>query len=210
MRALTLCLLCAGFAGTDAVLPQDTLRTRVPPGQRVIQDFPLLHYSSVPELDRDTWRLKVAGSVKKPVTLTWADFCLLPQVTSVSDCHCVTGWTRLDNHWKGVRIRDVLAQVEPLASGRWVSFFGADNYKTSLPLSQCTGDDDILAFAWEGRDLVRETGGPVRAVVPGKYAYKGALWVVRIEVTETEEEGYWESRGYSRTADPWTEDRYVK
>jgi len=210
MRVFAVCLLIAGFGWTHTVSSQDRTRPRVPPGQRVIRDFPLLHYSSVPELDRNTWRLVIGGKVKRPMTLTWAEFSSLPSIQPVSDYHCVTGWTRLDNHWTGVRIRDVLARSEPLDSARWVSFVGADEYKTTLSLAQCQGDDDILAYQWEGRDLTRETGGPVRAVLPGKYAYKSALWVIRIEVTQTEEDGYWESRGYSRTADPWTEDRYSK
>jgi DMSO/TMAO reductase YedYZ molybdopterin-dependent catalytic subunit len=209
-----LCSLC--FIGASTFLSygqeggsQDS-RQRVPPGQRIIQDFPLLHFAAIPDVNRSNWTLKVTGDVEHPFHLQWADFVKLDTVTSISDFHCVTGWSRLDNHWQGVRIRDILRMVQPKESAEFVTFLSADDYTTSLPISQCTGDDDILAFRWEGKVLTKENGGPVRVVIPGKYAYKSALWVVALKLTKKQELGYWEKRGYSNSADPWKEERYSK
>ena len=132
----------------------------------------------------------------------------LESVEMVSDFHCVTGWTRLDNHWKGVRIRTVLQLAGPKESANYVTFVSVDGYTTSLPINECTGDEDILAFRWEGRDLDKDNGGPVRIVIPDKYGYKGALWIQELRITKEQELGYWEQRGYSNSADPWKEERY--
>ena len=183
---------------------------RIPPGQRVIQDFPLLHIAAIPDLNRTNWTLKVTGEIEHPLLFKWADFSKLDTVESVSDFHCVTGWSRLENHWRGVRIRDILRLAKPKESATYVTFTSADDYTTSLPITQCTGDDDILAFRWEGKALTKENGGPVRVVIPGKYAYKGALWVVALKLTKKQELGYWEKRGYSNSADPWKEERYSR
>ena len=183
---------------------------RVPPGQRAIEDFPLLHYSKIPGLNRENWSLKVMGEVENKLDLKWDEFVAVGTVASVSDFHCVTGWSRLDNDWVGVRIRDVLALASPKVSARYLTFRSADGYTTSLPVAECTGDDDILAIRWEGKDLDKDNGGPVRVVIPAKYAYKSALWVVELRLTEEQELGYWEERGYSNSADPWKEERYAE
>lgn len=183
---------------------------RVPPGQRVITDFPLLHISDIPELTRKNWSLRVTGECENPLKLGWKVFMQLDTVQSVSDFHCVTTWTRLDNRWTGVRIIDILKECRPSESAEFITFRSADGYTTSLPISECTGEDDILAFRWEGEDLDKSRGGPVRVVIPKKYGYKSALWVVEMKLTRKQEMGYWEKRGYSNTADPWKEERYAK
>jgi DMSO/TMAO reductase YedYZ molybdopterin-dependent catalytic subunit len=191
-------------------LPAQKEQDRIPPGQRVITDFPLLHISDIPDLTRENWSLKVKGECGNPLDLDWKAFTRLDTVLFVSDFHCVTTWTRLDNHWKGVRIRDILKKCQSSKKAKFITFKSADGYTTSLPISQCTGEDDILAFRWEGEDLDKKRGGPVRVVIPKKYAYKSALWVVEMKLTRKQELGYWEQRGYSNTADPWKEERYTK
>jgi len=211
--AAVMCLFSA-VLGSLRGCAQDVLSAksdcRVPPGQKVIQDFPLLHIAKIPDSDRENWTLHVTGEGKDTLLLRWNDFVALDTVASVSDFHCVTGWSRLDNHWVGVRIRDVLQLADPERSAKYVTFRSQDGYTTSLPLSECTGDEDILAFRWEGKDLDKNRGGPVRVVIPEKYAYKSALWIVEMKLTERQELGYWEQRGYSNSADPWKEERYKK
>ena len=114
----------------------------------------------------------------------------------------------MKNRWVGVRIRDVLAEAEPRPSAKHILFRGADGYSTSLPLSECTGDDDLLAFRWEDKVLDASLGGPVRVFIPSKYGYKSTMWLTEMEITKKEIRGYWEMRGYSDTADPKTNDRY--
>jgi DMSO/TMAO reductase YedYZ molybdopterin-dependent catalytic subunit len=185
-------------------------KNRIPPGQRVTTNFPLLHISTIPNLTRTNWTLHVTGECDKSLKLDWNAFMKMDTAGSVSDFHCVTGWTRLDNHWSGVRIRDILDQSKVRKSARYITFRSADGYTTSLPIQECIGDDDILAFRWEGKDLDNTTGGPVRVVIPEKYAYKSALWVIELQLTKDQETGYWEQRGYSNSADPWKEERYSK
>lgn len=185
-------------------------KDRIPPGQRPVENFPLLYFDEVPDLDRERWRLRVHGLVLEESKLDWEAFSSLDTVATVSDFHCVTGWSRLDNSWSGVRIREILHRAGVRPEARFVTFRGADGYSTSLPISECAGDKDILAFRWEGILLEKDRGGPVRAVIPAKYAYKSALWVVEMELTEKQELGYFELRGYSNSADPWKEERYEK
>jgi DMSO/TMAO reductase YedYZ molybdopterin-dependent catalytic subunit len=146
--------------------------------------------------------------VDNPAKLGWRDFLALPQTASVSDFHCVEGWSVLDCRWEGVRIRDVEALVKPRAVARAVTFFCADNYTTSLYREELSGDDVVLAHKLNGEPLEEGLGAPVRLVVPSKYAYKSALWVTGLRFTRGKELGFWERRGYSDSADVWRNDRY--
>ena len=162
-----------------------------------------------------SWRLEIAGDVHNPTTLTWDDFMALPQVDDVSDFHCVTTWSRFDNHWRGVRMRDLAELVVPDERVRFVLFTGSDvepgtdvPYTTNLPLARATEDDVLLVHTWEGQPLPREHGGPVRVITPKLYAWKGTKWVRRIEFLPQDQRGFWELRGYSNSAEPWFNDRY--
>ncbi|MCL4429683.1 MAG: molybdopterin-dependent oxidoreductase [Chloroflexi bacterium] len=164
--------------------------------------------STNPQLKRETYTLTVDGEVEKPVKLNWKDFLALPQSVSVSDFHCVEGWSVLDCKWEGVRIRDIEKLVKPKAVARAVTFECADNYLTSLFREELAGDDVLLAYKLNGELLEEGWGAPVRLVVPSKYAYKSALWVVRLRFTRGKELGFWERRGYSDSADVWKNDRF--
>ena len=188
---------------------------RLPIGQHEVKNWPVLDLGDVPDVPLSAWRLEVAGEVENPVTLNWDDFMALPQTDDVSDFHCVTTWSRFDNHWRGVRVRDLAELVVPTESARFVLFTGYDiypgtdiPYTTNLPLERATEDDVLLVHAWEGQPLPREHGGPVRVITPKLYAWKGAKWVRRIEFLPEDHRGFWEVRGYSNTAEPWKNDRY--
>lgn len=183
-------------------------KRRVPPGQRVVSEFPVLHVGSVPEFDPEIWDFRVEGSVENPVRLSYEEFLKLPKVVSVSDFHCVTGWSRLDNRWEGVLFKTVFDFVRPLREVKYVTVVAEENYTTSLPLAELLDDDVLLAYKLNDKPLDPEHGGPLRLVVPKKYAYKSAKWVRKLRFTEEQELGYWEKRGYSNTADPWKEERY--
>ncbi len=188
---------------------------RLPVGQRAVPNWPVLDMGDVPDIPLSSWRLEVAGDVHNPVTLTWDDFMALPQTDDVSDFHCVTTWSRFNNHWRGVRMRGLAELVVPDESARFVVFTGYDiypgtdiPYTTNLPLARATEDDVLLVHTWEGQPLPREHGGPVRVITPKLYAWKGAKWVRRIEFLPRDQRGFWEVRGYSNTAEPWLNDRY--
>ena len=188
---------------------------QLPVGQHEVKNWPVLDLGDVPDIPRAKWRLEVAGHVHNPLTLTWEDFMALPQTDDVSDFHCVTTWSRFDNQWRGVRMRDLAELVVPNDDVRFVLFTGYDAepnsgvpYTTNLPLARATEDDVLLVHTWEGQPLPREHGGPVRVITPKLYAWKGAKWVRRIEFLPEDRRGFWEVRGYSNTAEPWFNDRY--
>jgi len=181
---------------------------RVPPNQRVTSKFPVLHVGSVPKFDMKTWDFAVEGLVANPVRLSFDEFVKLPKVVGVSDFHCVTGWSRLDNRWEGVLFKTIADLVKPLSEARYVTIVCDEGFTTSLPLADLMDDDVLLAYEFEGKSLEPVHGGPLRLVVPKKYAYKSAKWVRKLRFTKEQELGFWEQRGYSNTADPWKEERY--
>lgn len=182
--------------------------TRVPPGQRLTPGFPVLHVGRAPDLTPDDVRVAVTGRVRARQVLDWSSLQALPEVTVTRDFHCVTGWSRLDNAWTGVRVRDVLAtaDVRPEATHAIVS--GHPAYSANLPLEQLTGGDVLLAWAHDGRPLPRQHGGPLRLVVPALYGWKSVKWVFEIRLTERDVRGYWEERGYHDLGDPFREQRF--
>lgn len=189
---------------------------RLPPDQTVTDrilrwgsDHPGIT-SVNPELRKENYWLTIDGEVEKPVKLSWCDFLALPQSSSTSDFHCVEGWSVLDCKWEGVRIRDIERIVKPLNVARAVSFESADNYLTSLFREELAGDDVLLAYKLNGELLEEGLGAPVRLIVPSKYAYKSALWVMRLRFTRNKELGFWERRGYSDSADVWRNDRFKR
>ncbi len=164
--------------------------------------------SSNPQLKLETYTLTIDGEVENPVVLSWNDFMKLPKTVSISDFHCVEGWSVLDCKWEGVSIHAIEQLVKPKAEAKAVTFESADGYTTSLFREELQGDDVLLAYKLNDRVLEEGYGFPVRLVVPSKYAYKSALWVVHLKFTRGKELGFWERRGYSDSADVWKNDRF--
>ena len=152
----------------------------------------------------------LSGLVEKPVMLSWGQFKSFPQVEDVSDFHCVTTWSRLDNHWVGVRFSDIANHCQIKPEAKFVYIKAYDGYSTNLPLEEAMKYDVLLVHQWEGKALDKEHGGPVRMITPQLYAWKGAKWIGEIVFREEDELGFWEQRGYSNTADPWLEERYSR
>ena len=182
---------------------------RLPPGQREVRKWPRLDLGVVPRFDAATWDLRVDGEVDAPLRLTYDEFLKVPSLSTTSDFHCVTGWTTFDNAWQGVSIRELASRARIRPSARFATFTCGDGYTTSHPLQVLYDGDVMLAYRWDGQPLPVEHGGPVRLLVPKRYAYKSAKWVRQITFTGEEELGYWEVRGYNNGADPWKEERYA-
>ena len=180
----------------------------LPPGQYEAGKLRTLHVGTIPPFDEKSWTLEIYGLVKNPMILSYAEFKELPRVISVSDFHCVTGWSKFQNKWEGVQFKTIMQRAKPLENVRFATIECERGYTTSLPLEELIMEDVILAYRLDDRELPPEHGGPLRIVVPHKYAYKSAKWVRKIKFTEDQELGYWESQGYSNTADPFTNDRY--
>ncbi len=181
---------------------------RLPPGQREVTNFPILDLGVKPQIPLDRWELKISGAVEHPVTLDWQAFNRLPQFTDTSDFHCVTTWSQFDMLWSGVSFLTLVDLVRPEASCSHVFFKSYDGYSTSNPLDVCTDDDVLIAHHWKGQPLTVEHGGPARVILPKRYAWKGAKWIREITFMNQDILGFWELRGYSNTADPWTDDRF--
>ena len=192
------------LTGTSA----DPKKVRLPPGQRLTQDFPVLDLGVQPNLSRKEWGLSVAGQVAHPLKWDWQALMAQPQVTLTNDIHCVTTWSRYDNAWVGVAMRTVLAAVKPFPTAKFVMLRSFDGYTTNLPLADLDRDDVVIAHTWQGAPLAREHGGPVRLVVPHLYFWKSAKWLRHMTFMEKDQPGYWEARGYHKRGDPWKEERY--
>lgn len=181
---------------------------RLPPGQHLTRDWPVLDLGLKPEVSREDWRLRIDGLVSRPVTWNFSALLAQPQSAPVSDIHCVTTWSRYDNHWDGVLTRDVVLAVAPKEEARFVVLHSYDGYTTNLSLHDFAHEGALLAHGWEGAPIAPEHGGPVRLVVPHLYFWKSAKWLKRIEFVAVDRPGFWEERGYHNRGDPWGEERY--
>jgi len=183
-------------------------RDRVPPGQDLASDFPVLQAGQVEHLSADTWTLNIFGLVDHLCTFDWRTLLLFPSVEQTCDIHCVTGWSKLDTRWTGVRVTELLKGVNIKPQARHVVAHAPSGWTTNLPLEELLKDDVIVAYEYERRPTSAEHGGPVRLIVPRLYLWKSAKWLTGIEFTADERLGFWELRGYHRLGDPWLEQRY--
>jgi len=181
---------------------------RLPPGQHLTKDWPVLDLGVMPPVSRERWRLDVYGAIENPVFWTFAEFTAQKQEQFTSDIHCVTTWSRYDNLWEGLSTRELLAVCEPREDARFVVLHSYDGYTTNLALEDFAAEDALLAHSWSGQPLTEEHGGPVRLVVPHLYFWKSAKWLQAIEFLTEDAPGFWEVRGYHNRGDPWAEQRY--
>lgn len=181
---------------------------RLPPGQRLVTNWPVLDLGVQPHVPVETWRLDIDGAVANPISLDWAQFLELPQAEDQSDIHCVTQWSRYDNRWQGVKTSVLLALVQPRPEARHVILHSHDGYTTNLLLEHFAEDDCLVAHSHDGVPLTREHGAPARVIVPRYYFWKSAKWIKRIEISAVDRPGFWEVRGYHNVGDPWLEERY--
>jgi DMSO/TMAO reductase YedYZ molybdopterin-dependent catalytic subunit len=181
---------------------------RLPAGQKATDGWPVLHYGSIPRIDLETWTFEVGGLVEAPLSLSWAEFNALPQEEFKNDIHCVTTWSKFDNTWIGVPVREVLSRVKikPEAKGVMVHSYGG--YTTNLLLDDLDRAGNFFALKHDGEPLTREHGWPLRLVVPHLYFWKSAKWVRGLDLLPADKPGFWEMYGYHMRGDPWKEERY--
>ena len=182
---------------------------RLPPGQRVTEDWPVLTYGATPEIDTTSWQLRIWGEVENEATLQWGDLLDLGLVERINDVHCVTTWSRYDNTWQGVLIATILEQARPKTDAVGIMFHSYGGYTTNVPLEDIYQDDHaMLAIQHDGKPITPSHGGPVRGVIPSLYFWKSAKWVNGMELITQDRPGFWEMYGYHIHGDPWTEERY--
>jgi DMSO/TMAO reductase YedYZ molybdopterin-dependent catalytic subunit len=180
----------------------------LPPGQSLTLKWPVLHYGSVPRFDPRTWDFRVYGLVEVSLRFTWEEFNQMPKAQHKSDFHCVTRWSRFDNEWRGVAVRDMLQRAKPTSSAAFVLVHAEQGYTANVPLADLDRDDVLLATHHDGEVLSPDHGYPVRLIVPHLYAWKSVKWVRAFEFLDHEVPGFWEQNGYHMYGDPWKEQRF--
>lgn len=183
-------------------------RERLPPGQFLTTDFPVLSYGPTPKFNPQMWDFRVIGMVEAPLRFAWEEFRALPKSEQISDFHCVTTWSRYDNRWEGVKTRELMARVKLKPDAGYVFVHCDGGYTTNLSLEEFLADDAMLAWGHDGKNLHPDHGWPLRLVVPRLYGWKSAKWVRAVEFAINDRRGFWEVRGYHNHGDPWTEERY--
>lgn len=181
---------------------------RLPPGQYMARDFPVLHVGSVPQFNAERWRLRIFGEIERPLTLSWEQFTALPTTTVKTDIHCVTRWTKFDTRWEGVRFREIMKLVGVKPQARFVVTHGENGYSANLPLSVADDERVLLAYTYDGKPLEAIHGGPMRMFAPQRYFWKSTKWCNAVEFRTEDQPGFWELRGYHNDGDPWKEERY--
>jgi DMSO/TMAO reductase YedYZ molybdopterin-dependent catalytic subunit len=180
--------------------------SRVPPGQYLVPDFPVLSAGPTPHTPLDQWSFTIQGAVDEPVSWKWEEFSALPSETITVDIHCVTKWSKLDTSWRGVPVDALLENVQTEAG--YLTAWSDGGYTTNLALDDVTGGKAWVAYEYGGAPLDSEHGGPARLLVPHLYFWKSAKWVRGLTLTPDDEPGFWEGYGYHNHGDPWLEQRY--
>ena len=192
-----------GFRGRRS---EEVEAGRVPPGQYITRDFPVLSAGPTPHTPLPEWSFTIGGAVDEPVSWTWEEFIALPAETVTVDIHCVTKWSKLGTTWKGVSVDKLLDTVQTEAE--YLTAWSDRDYTTNLTWDDVTGGKAWVAYGYDGEALEPEHGGPARLLVPHLYFWKSAKWVRGLTLTPDDEPGFWEINGYHNHGDPWLEQRY--
>jgi len=194
-----------GFTGRR---PPPEIAGRIPPGQSLTKDFPVLSAGPTPRIRSEDWSFTLKIGPKPVQRWSWAELNALPQTVSTHDIHCVTKWSKLGTTWQGVLIDDLLAAAGLAPPTGFVLAHSFDGYSTNVPTADLVGGKAMVATQYEGKPLPPDHGGPARLLVPHLYFWKSAKWVSGLQFTERDEAGFWELRGYHMYGDPWREQRY--
>jgi len=181
---------------------------RLPPGQSLTLKWPVLHSGTVPRFDPARWDFEVTGLVWKPLRFSWDEFNRLPLVQETADFHCVTRWSRFDNHWEGVGAADLIARAQPKPEAKFALIHAEQGFTANLPLEDLMRPTSMFALRHDGEPLTGEHGYPLRLIVPHLYAWKSVKWARGVELLAEDEAGFWEQNGYHMYGDPFREQRF--
>ena len=199
-------MVTRGFTGRGR---SGDLAKRIPPGQHVVENFPVLSAGPTPKVELSDWKFTIKIGPKPFKAWNWGEFNALPKTKLTADIHCVTTWSKLDTVWEGVLIDDILADAGLDRPTEFVLAHCYDNYSTNVPLADLLSAKAMVALNYEGKPLPRDHGGPARLLVPHLYFWKSAKWVKGLQFTRRDEPGFWEGHGYHMYGDPWREQRYT-
>ena len=186
--------------------PDDGEPGRLPPGQYLERDFPVLSAGPTPRPDLSSWSFSIGGEIDEGRSWSWEEFQQLPRETVTKDIHCVTKWSKFDTAWTGVSVDTLLQGLE--TASEYVTAWSDGDYTTNLPLEDVTGGRAWVVHTFDGEPLEAQHGGPARLLVPHLYFWKSAKWVRGLTLTVEDEPGFWEAAGYHNRGDPWREQRY--
>jgi DMSO/TMAO reductase YedYZ molybdopterin-dependent catalytic subunit len=195
-----------GFTGRQSSSDQPT---RLPPGQHLVTDFPVLSAGPTPRIRAEDWTFTLKVGPRAVAKWSWAEFNALTQTKVTRDIHCVTTWSKFNTFWEGVLIDDLLSEANLEAPTAYALAHSYDGYSTNVLVADLAGGKAMVATKYAGQLLAAEHGGPARLLVPHLYFWKSAKWVNALQFTERDELGFWELRGYHRYGDPWREQRYT-
>ena len=181
---------------------------RLPPGQKVVDDWPVLTYGGTPRVKTDDWRLRIFGLVEEEVELNWEQFTALPRHKVHTDIHCVTTWSKFDANFEGLAVTELVKHVKQKPEAKAVIAHCYGGYTTNLTMEDFLRPENLLAYVYEGEPLPPEHGGPCRLFVPHLYFWKSAKWLNGLEFIRQDSPGFWERYGYHLRGDPWKEERY--
>lgn len=195
-----------GFLGRR---PPPDHAERVPPGQHLVPDFPVLSLGPTPRVDLASWRFTLKVGPRVVRSWTWEEFNALPRTQYTRDIHCVTTWSKLDTRWAGVLVDDVLSAADLTPPSAHLLAHSFDGYATNVPVADVVGGKGMIATHFDDRPLEPDHGGPARLVIPHLYFWKSAKWINALQFTTRDEAGFWELRGYHMYGDPWREQRFT-
>lgn len=189
--------------------PVDAKANRIPPGQHLTSDFPVLSAGPTPKTDLKNWTFSLREGRDELARWTWDEFEALTQTEQRRDIHCVTTWSKLDTNWRGVTIDTLLeaAGIDPPTAYAMIHCDGG--YTTNVPVGDLLDGKAMIATEYEGLPLAPAHGGPARLLVPHLYFWKSAKWARSLEFIEEDQPGFWEQLGYNLYGDPWKEQRYA-
>ena len=183
---------------------------RLPPGQHLVTDFPVLSAGPTPHTDLESWSFSVYDGDIALADWSWFEFEALPQTSVKVDIHCVTKWSKLDTHWQGVTIDTLLDAADLSQPPTPFTMIHSDgDYITNIPVEDLIGGKAMVATRYEDNPVAPEHGGPARLLVPHLYFWKSAKWVRRLQFITSDKPGFWEQLGYHIYGDPWREQRYA-
>ena len=185
------------------------IKDRIPPGQSLTDDFPVLSAGPTPRVRTEDWTFTLKVGPRPVASWNWEEFNALPQTRLTRDIHCVTAWSKLDTHWQGVLIDDLFGEANLEPPTEFVLAHGYDGYTTNVPVRDLVGGKAMIATTYDGKPLTADHGGPARLLVPHLYFWKSAKWINGLQFTTRDEPGFWELRGYHIYGDPWREQRYT-
>lgn len=196
VAGLFLWLSCAGLRAQEKEVTEYQ-------GQKLtaVENQGLTTVERPPVADLASFRLRIDGLVTTPASLTYGEVLAMSPVSRVVRLNCVDGWSFLAL-WTGVRLAELLAKAQPKAGAKTVIFYAlGGTYSSALPLEFVIKNDLILAYKDNNLTLTPVRGFPFKLVAEGKFGYKWVQWVERIEVSDKDYRGYWETRGYPNDAD---------